>query len=142
MGAEGEERPREVACYRAGDETGRLDLKEKKESAELKNHLSVSRAPPCFSGLQVPREGLQELGAETKECVGRKFVPFPKFYHPCPNLCLKLQIPQDLSVVCGKFNAPLIPLPCYFPSPKHRIGKGTQRSVFVSQETKVELERP
>lgn len=44
MGAEGEERPREVACYRAGDETGRLDLKEKKESAELKNHLPVSLA--------------------------------------------------------------------------------------------------
>ena len=31
MGAENEERPQKIVCYRAGDETGGLNLKKRKE---------------------------------------------------------------------------------------------------------------
>lgn len=47
--------------YVAGAETRRLDLKEK-ESTDLKIAY-LSPWPPCFSGLQVPREGLLDLEA-------------------------------------------------------------------------------
>lgn len=45
----------------AGAETGRLNLKVK-ESTDLKIAY-LSPWPPCFSGLQVPREGLLDLEA-------------------------------------------------------------------------------
>lgn len=45
----------------AGAETGRLNLKVK-ESTDLKIAY-LSPWPPCFSGLQVPREGLLNLEA-------------------------------------------------------------------------------
>lgn len=47
MGAESEERPQQIVCYRAGRETRELDLGERRESEDLQ--------PACFPALLPPQ---------------------------------------------------------------------------------------
>lgn len=70
MGTECEEKNRKV-CYRAGDETRRLDLEEewRKKCSSV-----VSPLAPCSEGLWVLRECLLGLDTGTKQwVVVRKF---------------------------------------------------------------------
>lgn len=72
--AESKERPLQVVCCRARDETGRLAMEERREGDDLK-FTYLLLWPACFSfrlGLGVPRESLLELGPGRTGSVGRK----------------------------------------------------------------------
>lgn len=58
MEAENEKNPQQIFCSRTEDETGGLDLNERREGEELKFY--------CPTFTVAPRECLRELGTETK----------------------------------------------------------------------------
>lgn len=67
-GEESEQKSQQIACYRAQDETGGLDMEQRWE-------MYLPCWPICFSGRpswQVPRESLLELGATITGWVVRK----------------------------------------------------------------------
>lgn len=67
--AEGEKRPQQAVCHRAGYETWELDLETRRKSEDLKL-AKILFWPICFSGRldwQVPRESLMELGTGIKQ---------------------------------------------------------------------------
>lgn len=49
IGAESEERPQKVVCYTAGDKTGGVDMRERREFEDLKLAYALSWTT-CFSG--------------------------------------------------------------------------------------------
>lgn len=64
MEAENEKKPQQIVCSRTEDETGGLDLNERREGEELKFYWPTFT--PGWLCQKAPRECLRELGTETK----------------------------------------------------------------------------